>query len=408
MRFGFNRDKLHRFDDFHMGERVLYFDCSAGAAGDMINAALLDLGVSFKELRAELDGLGVEGFRMVRSKGVRGGIRGTRFRVEAPDDPGYRHWSDFERVLKKSRLDSGVKERSLALIRRIFEAEAKVHGERAESIHLHELGSLDTLVDVVGAVCGLALLGVDRVESSPVNVGSGSVETEHGRMPVPAPATALLLKGVPVFGDGDFERTTPTGALLVTGLAERFGPWPSMTLEKIGYGLGTKDPEDGRPNALRAVLGESTSRRTESVVVLEATIDDGTPEQLGYLQERLWDVGVLDVFLTPVIMKKNRPGTNVTVLVSPGGREAATELLFRESPTLGVRAYAVERDVLSRRWVTVKTRYGEVRVKEGVRGETVLNAAPEYDDCTRLARTHRVSLERVQRAALAVYEGLHD
>ena len=237
------------------------------------------------------------------------------------------------------------------------------------------------------------------MESSPINVGSGSVDTEHGRLPVPAPATALLLKGAPVFADGEFERTTPTGALLVTGFAERFGPWPSMTLKKIGYGLGTKDPKDGRPNALRLVLGEASSRRTDSVVVLETTVDDGTPEQLGFLQERLWEAGALDVFLTPVIMKKNRPGTNLTVLVSPGSREAATEILFHESPTFGVRAYTVERDVLDRRFVTVKTRYGKVRVKEGSRGGKVVNAAPEYEDCRRLARAKKVSLETIQRAA---------
>ena len=181
-------------------------------------------------------------------------------------DPGHRHWADFERTINKSRLASSIKDRSLSLIRRAFEAEAKVHGMKVEKVHLHELGSLDTLVDVVGAVIGLELLGADRVESSPVNVGSGSVDTQHGRMPIPAPATALLLTGVPVFADGEFERTTPTGALLVTGFSERFGPWPAMTLKKVGYGLGTKDPKSGRPNALRAVVGEVSSPRGESIV----------------------------------------------------------------------------------------------------------------------------------------------
>jgi hypothetical protein len=389
-----------------MGERILYFDCAAGVAGDMTIAALLDLGVPIKHLRAELDKLNVKGFRVVRSKAVRGGISGTRFRVDAPRDRGHRHWTDFERVLTKSRLSKGVKERSLALIRRVFEAEAKVHGKTVESVHLHELGSLDTLVDVVGAVSGLELLGVDRVESSAINVGSGSVDTEHGRMSIPAPATALLLKGVPVFADGEFERTTPTGALLVTGLARRFGPWPSMTLEKVGYGLGTKDPKQGRPNALRLVVGEASSRSGDSVVVLETTVDDATPEQLGYLQERLWDAGVVDVFLTPVIMKKNRPGTNVTVLVSAGSRASATEILFHESTTFGVRAYSVERDVLERRIVTVKTRYGNVNVKEGSRAGKLVRAAPEYEDCKRLASAKKVSLETIQRAALAAYEDL--
>lgn len=398
-----NRAKLH---DFGMGERILYFDCSAGAAGDMIIASLLDLGLPLKDLKGELDKLRVQGFRVVRSKAVRGGIAGTRFRVDAPNDRGHRHWEDFERVITKSRLSKKVKERSLGLIRRVFEAEAKVHGKKVESIHLHELGSLDTLVDVVGAVVGLELLGVDRVESSLINVGSGSVDTEHGRLPIPAPATALLLRGVPVFADGEFERTTPTGALLVTGLAERFGPMPAMTLKKIGHGLGTKDPKGGRPNALRAVLGEASARRTNSIVVLETTIDDATPEQLGFLQERLWDVGVLDVFVTPVLMKKNRPGANVTVLVQPGDRDAATEILFHESPTFGVRSHTAERAVLDRRFVSVKTRYGKVNVKQGSHDGKVITVAPEYEDCKRLARAKKVSLETVQRAALAAYEDL--
>lgn len=387
-----------------MGERVLYLDGSAGASGDMLLAAFVDLGVPFKALVAELDKLSVSGYRAIRSKAVRGGIHGTRIRVDAPDDRGHRHWADFERVLKKSRLPKSVKERSLSLIYRVFEAEAAVHGKSVDKIHLHELGSLDTLVDVVGAVSSLELLGVDRVEASPLNVGSGWVDTEHGRLSVPAPATALLLKGVPVFADGDFERTTPTGALLVSAFAERFGPLPAMTITRLGYGLGTKDPPSGRPNALRLVLGETSNRRGETVLVLETTIDDQTPEQLGFVQEQLLDTGVLDVFLTPVMMKKNRPGTNVTVLVHPHGRDRATAILFRESTTLGVRTHAIEREALERRIVSVPTRFGKVRVKEGRFEGKIVNVAPEYDDCRRLARAKKVSLKKIQQAAIASYE----
>ncbi len=389
-----------------MSERILYFDCAAGVSGDMTLAGLLDLGVPLKALNAELDKLDLPGFRLVRSKASRGGIRGTRVRVEAPDDRGYRHFKDFERALKKSRLSNKTRERALALVRRIFEAEASVHGSTAEKVHLHELGSLDTIVDIVGAVCGVELLGVDRVESSPVNVGAGSVQTEHGLLSVPAPATALLLKGVPVIADGDFERTTPTGAVLVSGFAERFGAWPSMTLLETGYGLGSKDPKGGRPNALRLVLGEREHRRSQTVCVLEATIDDATPEQVGFTQERLLEAGVLDVFLTPVLMKKSRPGTNITVLAELDGRESATEILFRESTTLGVRSYLVERDILERRFVTVKTRYGSVKIKEARRHGELLNAAPEYDDCRRAARKHQVSLSTIQRASLAAHARL--
>jgi uncharacterized protein (TIGR00299 family) protein len=348
-----------------MREKVLFVDCSSGVSGDMLLGALVDLGVPLAALKRELSKLSVSGFRLARSRGARGGVSGTHLRVETPGDRGYRHWSDFERTLRGSRLAAEVKSRSLGLIRRLFEAEAVVHGETPESVHLHELGSLDTLVDVVGAVAGLELLGVSEVISSPVNVGGGFVETEHGRMTVPAPATALLLQGAPVFSDGDdFERTTPTGALLATGLSNRFGAFPGMIPRRVGYGLGTRDPERGRPNALRLVLGERERGGPETVLVLEATIDDMTPEQVGYLQEKLLDAA-LDVFLTPVIMKKNRPGVNVTVIARPEARERVSALLFTEGTTLGLRYHEVRRETLERRFVSVAT---PVRDSERERG----------------------------------------
>jgi hypothetical protein len=383
-----------------MREKVLFIDCASGVSGDMLLGALVDLGVPLAALKRELSKLSVGGFRLTRSRGARGGVSGIHIRVATPGDRGYRHWSDFERILRRSRLSAEMKSRSLALVRRLFEAEAEVHGETAESVHLHELGSLDTLVDVVGAVAGLDHLGVSEVVSSEVNVGGGFVETEHGRMTVPAPATALLLKGAPVFSDGeDFERTTPTGALLVTGLSTRFGAFPGMTLRKIGYGLGTKDPEHGRPNALRLVLGEREQGGSEAVLILEATIDDMTPEQMGYLQERLLEVA-LDAFLTPVIMKKNRPGVNVTVIARPEGRERVSEVLFTEGTTLGVRYHEVRREALERRFVSAVTRYGKVRVKEGILAGKVVNRAPELEDCRKLATRKKVPLKEVQQAAL--------
>ena len=383
-----------------MPEKVLFIDCASGVSGDMLLGALVDLGVPLAGLKRELSKLQVSGFRLTRSRGTRGGVSGTHLKVVASGDRGYRHWSDFERILRRSRLSSEVKSRSLALVRRLFEAEAEVHGETAESVHLHELGSLDTLVDVVGAVAGLDHIGVSEVVSSGVNVGGGFVETEHGRLTVPAPATALLLKGAPVFSDGeDFERTTPTGALLVTGLSTRFGAFPGMTLRKIGYGLGTKDPEHGRPNALRLVLGEREPRGSETVLVLEATIDDMTPEQMGYLQERLLE-RALDAFLTPVIMKKNRPGVNVTVIARPEDRERVSEILFTEGTTLGVRHHEVRREALERRFVSAVTRYGRVRVKEGILAGKVVNRAPELEDCRKLATRKKVPLKEIQRAAM--------
>jgi uncharacterized protein (TIGR00299 family) protein len=261
-----------------MDENLIYFDCSGGVSGDMTLGALLDLGVPLESLKKELGKLGVRGYRLDASKTSRSGIRGTRLLVETPNDRGYRHYSDFSRVIEKSRLESSIKERSLDLIRRIFSAEAKVHGKRVETIHLHELGSLDTLVDVVGTLVALDLLGNPVVECSPVNVGGGMVETEHGLMPVPAPATALLLQGASIFTDGStFERTTPTGALLVTGLARRFGPWPAMTLKKRGYGAGSTDPKEGAPNLLRVAMGKRSGRVSSTVLVMETTVDDMSP-----------------------------------------------------------------------------------------------------------------------------------
>jgi uncharacterized protein (TIGR00299 family) protein len=383
-----------------MRDKVLFLDCASGVSGDMFLGALLDLGVPLAALKRELSKLRVEGFRLRRSRGARGGVGGTHLRVETPGDRGYRHWSEFERVLRRSRLSAESKSRSLALVRRLFEAEAEVHGETPESVHLHELGSLDTLVDVVGVVAGLELLGVSEVICSEVNVGGGFVETEHGRMTVPAPATALLLQGAPVFSDGeDFERTTPTGALLATGLSTRFGALPGMILRKVGYGLGTRDPGHGRPNALRLVLGERERGGSETVLVLESTIDDMTPEQMGYLQERLLEAA-LDAFLTPVIMKKNRPGVNVTVIARPEARERVSRILFTEGTTLGVRYHEVRREALERRFVSILTRYGKVNVKEGLLGGKVVSRAPELEDCRKLATRKKVPLKNVQQAAL--------
>lgn len=387
-----------------MADRILYFDCSAGVSGDMTLGAMVDLGLPVKELSAALKKLPAGRFQLKAGKATRQGIRGTLVRVVAPGDRGHRHLSEFTRTISSSRLSTDVKERSLELIRRLFAAEARVHGKKADKIHLHELGSLDTLIDVVGTLVGLELLGVSVVESSPINVGGGEIEMEHGRMAAPAPATALLLRGAPVFSDGSrFERTTPTGALLVTGLARRFGPWPAMTMKQVGYGLGSHDPQEGRPNALRLVLGEVPPGSRQAVLVMEATVDDMSPELAGHLLERLLAAGALDVFLTPVQMKKSRPGVNVTVLAPLGQREDMAEILFTESTTLGVRYAEVDRDVLERKLVPVSTRFGKVTMKVGLRYGRVLNAAPEFEDCRRLASRRAVSVKEVQQAALVAW-----
>ncbi len=380
--------------------RILYLDLSAGVSGDMLLGALVDVGVPREVLSSTVEALRSP-VSLSYEESSRGGLRGIKAHVEAADDRGHRHLRDFLRVLERSGLPTEVSQRAAGLLRRIFEAEGQIHGMSAESVHLHELGSLDTLVDIVGAVAGVAYLAPDTVVGSPVNVGSGSVEAEHGTLEIPAPATALLLRGVPTFSDGSgFERTTPTGAVL-TGLADSFGGWPGMTPERIGYGLGSADPKEGRPNALRVVSGSAPDSSGSAVVVVEATLDDLPPEIAPHLLERLLAAGARDAFFTPVQMKKGRPGLTVTALADFGRRDAVTATLFRESTTLGVRITVAERETLERRVVRVETPWGRVGVKIGLRDGTVINRAPEFEDCRRLAESTGVALKEIHREALA-------
>lgn len=379
-------------------------DGSAGLSGDMFLGALLDLGYPEERLREV-----VASFRapvtVSVGEGSRGGLRGKSLTVDAPNDRGHRHLADFLAVLGESALDPPVRERAAGLLRRIFEAEGRIHGRPPESVHLHELGSLDTLVDLAGAADGVAHLAPDRIVFGRVNLGSGSVTAEHGVLEVPAPATALLLRGAPTFSDGSgFERTTPTGAAL-TALADDCGGWPPFTPARIGYGLGTADPKEGRPNALRMVLGEaddSAARPGEPLLVVEATVDDLSPEIAPHLLERLLAAGARDAFLAPVVMKKGRPGVTVTALAAPDRRRAVVETLFAESTTLGVRVTEAVRETLERRAVPVETPWGPVTVKLGLAGDgSIVNRAPEFEDCRKLAESAGVPLKEIYRAALA-------
>lgn len=380
-------------------------DGSAGLSGDMFLGALLDLGYPGERLREV-----VASFRapvtVSVGEGSRGGLRGKSLTVAAPNDRGHRHLADFLAVLGESALDPPVRERAAGLLRRIFEAEGRIHGQPPESVHLHELGSLDTLVDLAGAADGVAHLAPDRIVFGRVNLGSGSVTAEHGVLEIPAPATALLLRGVPTFSDGSgFERTTPTGAAL-TALADDCGGWPPFTPARIGYGLGTADPKEGRPNALRMVLGEADAaaavRPGEPLLVVEATVDDLSPELAPHLLERLLAAGARDAFLAPVVMKKGRPGVTVTALAAPDRRRAVVETLFAESTTLGVRVTEAVRETLERRAVPVETPWGPVTVKLGLAGDgSIVNRAPEFEECRKLAESAGVPLKEIYRAALA-------
>ena len=387
--------------------RVLFVDGSAGLSGDMLLGALVDIGFPAGELEKTVAALR-QPVSVTTSRGVRGGIAGTAVRVDAPGDRGHRHLADFRRTLAGSDLPAGIRERAGELLERIFAAEAEIHDSTAERVHLHELGSLDTLVDIVGAVAGLAYLRVDRVVGSEVNLGSGFVKAEHGILAVPAPATALLLRGVPTFADGSgFERTTPTGAVL-TGLVDAFEGWPAMTPKRVGYGLGTADPREGRPNALRLVLGEASGSAPGSgrILVIEATVDDLHPELAPHIVERLLAAGAKDAFFAPVHMKKGRPGLHFTALAGESGREAVIAVLFAESSTLGVRIRTSERQVLERRIVSVATRWGPAAVKVGFLDGAATQVAPEFEDCRRIAERSGVPLKQVYHEVLAAAQSL--
>ncbi len=382
--------------------RILLIDGSAGLAGDMMLGALLDLGYPLEALEATVAALGVPA-SVVCTESSRGGIRGKKVTVEAPDDRGYRHLSDFLRVLDASNLPDEVQETATGIFRRIFEAEGWVHGKDPEKVHLHELGSLDTLVDIVGSVAGANHLRPDRVAGMPVNVGGGSVMTEHGRLQIPAPATARLLAGIPSFADDSgFERTTPTGAALA-GLVDEFTGWPEMTLRRIGYGLGDADRSE-RPNALRMVMGEGALPAGASpLVVLEANLDDLVPEMAPHLLDRLLAAGARDAWFTPIQMKKGRPGLLVSALAPAESQAAVSGAFFEESTTLGVRHHPVSRETLERRTVRAPTPWGEVSMKLGYREGRLVNRAPEFEECRELASSAGVPLKEVYRHAQAAF-----
>ena len=385
--------------------KVCYLDCFSGIAGDMLLGALVDAGLSVDTLREEIAKLGIAGLTVDAETVKRGGLAGTKVHVRAAHDHSHRSLSTIERIIRDSELDDTVKDGSLRVFRRLGEVEAAMHAIPVERVHFHEVGAWDSIADVVGGCAGLAALGVGRVFCSAINLGSGTVQAAHGTMPVPAPATARLVKGVPVYSDGpQAELTTPTGAALAVTLSSDFGPPPPMRIAAAGYGAGSAD-FPGRANLLRVLIGESEEADSpaEQVWVLEASIDDMTPEMAGFAMERLLDAGALDVTLAPVYMKKNRPGFLLTVLAAPADRAKLGELILAETSTIGIREAPAQRRTLPRSWRRVTTPFGEVRVKVSVPAGGQPKFAPEYEDCRRLALERGVPFRSVWEEASREY-----
>ena len=385
-----------------MADNIAYFDCFSGASGDMILGALLDAGLSLDDLRADLEGLAVEGYQLNATRIKKQGFAATQVDVQLDQDvsQAHRHLHDILELIDKSRLDTNVKAQATRIFRRLGEAEAKVHDTSIEKVHFHEVGAVDAIVDIVGTCIGLAHLNIDRVVCSPIPTGGGTVTCAHGVLPVPAPATAALLEGVPLAScDEQAELITPTGAAILTTLAESFGPIPPMVWGRAGYGAGSRDGIT-RPNLLRVVLGESlSSESADCVTVLEANLDDAPAEWIGFAVERLLAAGALDAYCVPITMKKSRPGVLLTVLCEPGRVAEMEGIVFAETTTLGIRRYTAQRSTLQRRFETVETAYGPVVMKIASRGGEDVTVAPEYEDCRRAAEAHGVALRKVMAAA---------
>ncbi len=380
--------------------KTLYFDCFAGASGDMILGAMVAAGVDPLALREQLSRLSLQGFSVEFVNVDRSGLSATYARVETAHEHAHRHLADIMKIIHDSRLSEGVQQRATKIFTRLAEAEARVHNETVEQVHFHEVGALDAIVDVVGASICFELLNVDRFVSSPLHVGSGTVEMAHGRFPVPPPAVAELLKGVPFYStEIKGELLTPTGAAIITTMCDEYGPIPQMTVEQIGYGAGTRE-YDKFPNVLRVLVGKAglSAAGDETLLMIETNIDDVSPQIIGHVMDRAFELGVLDCYFTPVQMKKNRPGVLLSILCDTLKKEAVMELLFTETTTLGVRSYEVERRALARKIVSVETRYGPIDVKVAHLNGHVLNEMPEFEQCRLAARKAGVPLKVVEEA----------
>ncbi len=392
--------------------KIAYFDCFSGASGDMILGALMDAGLPLEKLKTELGKLKLSHFDLEVEKVAKKGIAGSKALVMIEEDHHHhhhRHLSDIRSIIHNSDLDSGIKEKSIAIFTRLAEAEAKVHKTTVDHIHFHEVGAMDAIIDVVGSVVGLAALGIEKIFCSPLHVGAGTVDCAHGTLPVPAPATTELIQGRPIYSTGvEGELLTPTGAAILTTLASEFGAMPAMSLETTGYGAGNADISI--PNLLRICIGETAEEAqgflSERVAVMETGIDDMNPQIYDYLMEKLLHMGVLDVFLVPLHMKKNRPGVLLTVLCKVEMVHKVIDFLISETTTIGVR-WRIDNRMTAQREIRIgKTTYGDIGLKVAKMGDRTVNVSPEYEDCKRVAMEKNAPLKNVLDAARLAAEKL--
>jgi len=378
--------------------KILYFDCFSGVSGNMILGAMVDAGIDIKALKKELKKLDLHGYSLKVSKVKRKGIKGTKVDVivDKKKHLHHTHYKDIKRLIERSKLPEKIKEDSLSIFKNIAEAEAKIHRTSVDNVHFHEVGAVDSIVDVVGASICISLLNSDTILSSPINTGKGMVKTEHGLLPVPAPATTEMLKGFPSYSsDIEFELATPTGVGIITAMAKASNTIPVMKTNVIGYGAGSKDFSDS-PNLLRIMIGEGYSpSEQDSITVIESNIDDMNPQFYDHIMNRIFDAGALDVFLTPIIMKKNRPAVKITLLSDNDNVNKLADILLKETTSFGLRMYKTERIKLEKEIKTVKTEYGSTKVKIGKKNGKIINIAPEYEDCKRIANERGISIREV-------------
>lgn len=381
--------------------KVAYLDCSAGVAGDMLLGALIDAGADRDAVAATLSSLGVDGWELSFDEVMRGPLRATRAVVKVEEQHHHRGLSDIRSIIDSADLDARITALAVEAFTVLARAEAAVHGTTEHEVHFHEVGALDAIIDIVGAAAALVSLEVDVVICSPVALGSGRAETMHGKIPVPGPAVIEMMKGHPVAPGGEGERATPTGVALVVAMADRFGPLPAMTLDSVGHGAGARDTTD-RPNVVRVLVGTADPSIADADhVLLETNIDDMNPELVPYVIERLLAAGAQDSWVTPILMKKGRPGFTLTVLTDRDLMQSVLDVLYAETTTLGVRVLPTAKDALERGWRTVDVDGYQVRLKIGTRGGRVVNVAPEYEDAAKVARITGRPLKDVYRMALA-------